>query len=153
MSKNENCLFGMRCESCGEEDALYIGYTMNAVLLTWDSGTDDIHGDLEFDGHSVATCPSCNWTGTVNDLYLAHDAHHGTSNGTPKMTTLQAAEAMTVHADAATTAIGDAAAAAYNELLVSWPNPTDDPSFDVAQMVRDIDAVMAELGRYRDLIA
>ena len=146
---NDNCLAGFRCPSCGEEDALYIGYTMDAVILTWDSGTDDIHGDLEYDGWSVATCPSCHWSGTVNDLYLAHDAEHGTSNGTRPVGPREAVEVLTAHADAAAGRHEDAAAAAYAVLREAWGDG-DRP--DVAGMVADIDRVIAALSRYRNLV-
>lgn len=146
---NDNCLAGMRCPGCGGEDSLYIGYTMDAVLLTWDSGTDDIHGDLEFDGHSVATCPSCGWSGTVNDLYLAHDAVHGTSNGVRPMGPQEAVEVLTTHADTAAGRHEAAAAAAYAVLWAAWG---DGEQPDVAGMVADIDRVIAALARYRGLV-
>ena len=56
---NTNCLVGLRCPQCKNENRLMIeGTSMFEVL---DDGTES-HGDVEWDDDSSAQCPVCHLT-------------------------------------------------------------------------------------------
>lgn len=72
--KNENCLAGMVCPKCGQEDKFIIEVT-TLVSLT-DDGTDPYDSDIrdysvDWTEDSFARCsdPECEWEGIVKDLY------------------------------------------------------------------------------------
>ena len=54
---NINCLKGVRCPSCGQEDRFII-LARVAVGVT-DDGTEDIGGDYEWDQDAPTTCREC----------------------------------------------------------------------------------------------
>lgn len=66
MSKNTNCLKGMRCPMCGHEDSFSIA--VNAVARMTDEGSDYIT-DIEYGDDSTVWCGGCGAVGKVGDLY------------------------------------------------------------------------------------
>ena len=63
--KNVNCLEGLMCPKCGQQDRFIIDAITSITLL--DDGVDKYEG-AEFDGSHTAGCPSCGWNGTVAEL-------------------------------------------------------------------------------------
>jgi hypothetical protein len=62
---NTNCLEGIKCPACGNEDRFRIAGT--AVFTVTDEGAED-HGDIEWDDDSYADCPDCFRHGTLKDF-------------------------------------------------------------------------------------
>ena len=62
---NTNCLEGIKCPACGNEDRFRIAGT--TVFIVTDEGTED-HGDIEWDDDSYADCPECFRHGTLKDF-------------------------------------------------------------------------------------
>lgn len=63
---NENCLAGLRCPRCGNEDRLLIGCKVMADVT---DGGADVFGDMEWDAGSPAACPACDQAGKLSDFY------------------------------------------------------------------------------------
>jgi len=69
---NTNCLEGLRCPNCGNEDELLVRAEM-WVSLT-DDGTDPFanstkhRGGVEYDENSDAACPECDYEGALKDF-------------------------------------------------------------------------------------
>lgn len=59
---NENCLKGIRCPECGQEDVFKILGT--AVFVVTDEGTDEFY-EAEWDDTSTTRCPECNFVGAM----------------------------------------------------------------------------------------
>lgn len=66
MSKNTNCLEGIRCPDCEQEDSFRI--MGSSVFTVEDDGTVD-HGDVEWDDDSWAFCPACEYEGKLGSFY------------------------------------------------------------------------------------
>lgn len=64
MTKNTNCLEGIRCPTpeCGQADSFWI--RASATFRFYDDGTDEYHS-VEYDDDAFAQCPACKTTGTV----------------------------------------------------------------------------------------
>ena len=64
MSKNTNCLEGIRCPECGQEDEFRIAGS--SIFTVVDDGIED-HGDVEYDDDSWALCPAfeCEYEGKL----------------------------------------------------------------------------------------
>ena len=62
---NTNCLEGIRCPDCGNEDAFYVEST--AVMYVTDEGAE-CRNDIEWDNDSHAVCPSCEKAGKLADF-------------------------------------------------------------------------------------
>lgn len=62
---NTNCLEGLRCPKCGNEDRFFI--IGGAQFEVTDDGSDTV-GDHEWDDHSPMSCPECNHEGKVRDF-------------------------------------------------------------------------------------
>lgn len=62
---NTNCLEGMKCPKCGQEDHFRI--TAEAVFDVFDDGTD-LFGDVEWGDESTAVCPNCMYITKVAQL-------------------------------------------------------------------------------------
>lgn len=69
MSKNTNCLEGLACPKCGQDDKLLI--TGVSVFEVIDDGTKD-HGEVEYDMNSPAACPvwDCGFAGDLGDFRI-----------------------------------------------------------------------------------
>ena len=65
-SGNTNCLAGMRCPECGQEDSLMIEATR--LFTVTDDGTEDGGNGLEWDDTNYCECPDCGDHGTVADF-------------------------------------------------------------------------------------
>jgi predicted RNA-binding Zn-ribbon protein involved in translation (DUF1610 family) len=62
---NENCLEGVKCPDCGNEDRFFIA--ANVMVDVTDSGAD-VEGDMEWDEKSFTRCPQCGMTGELRDF-------------------------------------------------------------------------------------
>jgi hypothetical protein len=62
---NTNCLEGIRCPKCGQEDEFRIACTMVCTVI--DDGTEKI-GDIEWDENSWCLCPRCEKDGKLKDF-------------------------------------------------------------------------------------
>ena len=62
---NTNCLAGIQCPDCGNEESFRIAATTIATVT--DDGTED-HGDMEWDDDSYAECTACHRHGTLKDF-------------------------------------------------------------------------------------
>jgi hypothetical protein len=59
---NENCLSGIRCPACGQQDRFKI--TALITCMVTDDGSEPV-GDHEWDGDSTTHCPECGFDGTL----------------------------------------------------------------------------------------
>ena len=60
--KNTNCLEGLACPKCGNDERLIIHG--QSAFEVCDDGTDG-HGDVEWDDGSHTRCPQCNFEGNL----------------------------------------------------------------------------------------
>lgn len=67
---NENCLEGIRCPKCRNEDVFHIVCTTYAVVK--DDGAEAF-GDMEWDDESRATCAECHQTGPLKEFRTKPD--------------------------------------------------------------------------------
>ena len=64
---NDNCLQGIRCRSCGNEDRFFISATVVADVT--DDGADIApQTDMEWDDSSSTRCPECGATGPLSEF-------------------------------------------------------------------------------------
>ncbi len=59
---NENCLEGIQCPQCGQQDHFLI--TGVSTFSVYDDGTDG-HGDVAWDDEAHTRCPACNYGGSL----------------------------------------------------------------------------------------
>ena len=65
---NENCLKGIKCPKCGNEDRLFIVATILADVT--DDGADIAkHSSVEWDCNSHARCPDCGESGPLSNFH------------------------------------------------------------------------------------
>jgi Zn ribbon nucleic-acid-binding protein len=64
---NENCLEGLRCPNCKQEDVLQIAGT--SLFRVVDDGTES-HEDVEWDDASFTRCPTCGFQGKLVDFRI-----------------------------------------------------------------------------------
>ena len=69
---NTNCLAGVKCPACGNEDTFRIEVTTMATVT--DDGAEVEHGDMEWDETSHAECASCLKYGTLSFFGAQRDA-------------------------------------------------------------------------------
>jgi Zn ribbon nucleic-acid-binding protein len=62
---NTNCLVGIKCPDCGNEDSFYIQST--AVMYVTDGGAE-CRGDTEWNDDSHTECPQCERSGKLADF-------------------------------------------------------------------------------------
>jgi hypothetical protein len=62
---NTNCLEGICCPKCGQEDQLRIAATISCLVT--DDGSDPV-GDHEWDDDSPTSCPECGFNGGLKDF-------------------------------------------------------------------------------------
>jgi len=67
---NENCLEGVKCPKCEQEDVFKIVGVSTFTVL--DDGTD-VHGDVEWDDDSTCTCGGCSWVARLGDFRKGPD--------------------------------------------------------------------------------
>lgn len=66
---NKNCLEGIRCPDCGNQDRFKVQATTIFELI--DDGTDG-HYDVEYNEDSYFECYSCGKHGTVKDFMIVN---------------------------------------------------------------------------------
>jgi hypothetical protein len=67
MTRNTNCLQGIRCPECRNDSSFYISTLVTAEV------TDDgaaAAGDMEWDGESPILCSDCEHSGTVTEFHV-----------------------------------------------------------------------------------
>lgn len=65
MSKNTNCLEGLKCPKCGYDESIHV---LSSVWVTvFDDGTEYHDCGPEYDDDSWADCPECNYHGKLVD--------------------------------------------------------------------------------------
>ena len=64
---NQNCLSGLRCPNCGNEEPLVIG--IHTLMRMLDKGSD-AHGDAEWNEESSCSCEACQYTGLIRDFRI-----------------------------------------------------------------------------------
>jgi hypothetical protein len=67
---NSNCLDGLRCPRCGQEDRLDI--VARVMCRVTDDGSEPF-GDHDWDDDSVAVCPGCGCDGRLGDFRVRPD--------------------------------------------------------------------------------
>jgi Zn ribbon nucleic-acid-binding protein len=65
-SKNTNCLEGMKCPKCGQEDTFKIA--ASCLFTVTDDGTQDEGNGHEWDDTNYCECSACGHHGTVADF-------------------------------------------------------------------------------------
>ena len=74
MSKNTNCLKGLRCPECNQEDEILVYASMWVSLK--DDGTDpyadstDNWGGADYDNDSDAGCLGCGFEGKLKEFEI-----------------------------------------------------------------------------------
>lgn len=63
---NTNCLEGIKCPECGQEDEFRIEVVMTAKVK--DEGVADVSGDTYWDKDSWCYCPQCEREGKVKEF-------------------------------------------------------------------------------------
>jgi hypothetical protein len=67
-SKNTNCLEGVKCPKCGQEDLFKIAASV--IVEVSDDGTEDQGGDYEWDQQAFCRCFECDHTGKLADFTI-----------------------------------------------------------------------------------
>jgi hypothetical protein len=67
-SKNINCLEGVKCPKCGQEDLFKIA--ANVIVEVSDDGTEDHVGDHEWDEQAFCQCCECHHAGKLADFTI-----------------------------------------------------------------------------------
>ena len=62
---NTNCLEGIKCPACGNEDRFRIAAT--SLFTVTDDGTED-YTEVDWDDDSYADCPECHRHGALKDF-------------------------------------------------------------------------------------
>ena len=75
MSKNTNCLEGLRCPACGNEDKLLVWATV--CMAVTDDGTDFYDDeikdrDADYCDEDPAECPACGRRGALWSFRTGH---------------------------------------------------------------------------------
>jgi len=65
---NTNCLEGMKCPKCGQENSLKIEAT--CIFTVTDDGTEDEGNGHEWGDTNYCECPDCEHHGTVADFTI-----------------------------------------------------------------------------------
>jgi len=72
--KNINCMLGLRCPKCGQDDELIVWAEVPVSLV--DDGTDP-HADSikglggpEWTEESITLCPECRWQSVMRDFCI-----------------------------------------------------------------------------------
>jgi|ERR1019366_1172169 hypothetical protein len=74
---NENCLEGVRCPACGNEDTFHIAVTTTAIVT--DDGAEVEHGDMEWDAASFTWCVNCPEHGPLSHFMARSEVPPGSS--------------------------------------------------------------------------
>ena len=72
MSNNTNCLEGIRCPECGQEDGFYIDVVIHATVYMTDNGYDEESGaEMDWDDDAFMRCGDCDHSGQARDFRTA----------------------------------------------------------------------------------
>ena len=65
---NTNCLEGLRCPKCAQEDRLLI----NAIVTcdVTDNGSEPVDENHFWNDLSLTTCPKCDYFGQLKEFYI-----------------------------------------------------------------------------------
>jgi hypothetical protein len=63
---NTNCLAGIRCPKCGNEEPFRI--EVSTLVLMYDNGSDVCGGDLNFNENSYIECIECGESGIAKQF-------------------------------------------------------------------------------------
>lgn len=75
VTKNENCLEGMRCPKCQSDGPFWIAATITAQVLMSDDGTVEERPEgTTWDDNSSCRCPECGFALVVGDFREAQSA-------------------------------------------------------------------------------
>jgi hypothetical protein len=77
---NTNCLEGVKCPACGNEDTFRIAVTTIAAVT--DDGAEVEHGDMDWNPTSYAECASCHEYGTLARFMAPRTPAEGGMPGT-----------------------------------------------------------------------
>jgi hypothetical protein len=69
---NTNCLEGIRCPHCGDEDAFRI--EAQVTVYVTDEGTEDQGGDYAWEDESPCQCAACKHGGTIKDFRIENQS-------------------------------------------------------------------------------
>ena len=70
MTVNSNCLQGMRCPKCGQNECFIITATRHCEVHLYEDGTDEsTYGSVDWEDTAPASCAECDWAGETKDLY------------------------------------------------------------------------------------
>ena len=67
---NTNCLEGIRCPTCGNEDRLFI--SSSCLFEVTDEGAEPLDANVEYGKDSHAICPVCDHRGLLEEFYISH---------------------------------------------------------------------------------
>jgi hypothetical protein len=67
-SKNTNCLEGVKCPKCGQEDLFKIAASVIGEVC--DDGTEDQDGGYEWDQQAFCQCCECDHAGKLADFTI-----------------------------------------------------------------------------------
>ncbi len=62
---NHNCLKGIRCPNCGQEDRFFITALITCEVT--DDGSEPV-GNHYWDAGAYTQCPECEYQGTLKDF-------------------------------------------------------------------------------------
>ena len=92
---NTNCLDGVKCPACGNEDTFRIEVTTMATVT--DDGAEVEHGDMKWDETSYAECDDCAECGKLSHFKADSEAPPGSPP--PPPTLLAALDSLLSHID------------------------------------------------------
>lgn len=75
---NVNCLEGIRCPACGNEDRFLIEATL--IMVVTDDGTMPVSGDICWDDDSYAECSDCRVPAKLGDFQTVAESRPRTNS-------------------------------------------------------------------------
>jgi hypothetical protein len=87
-TNNTNCLEGVKCPKCGQEDAFKI--EGSCIFTVTDDGTEDEGNSHEWDDTNYCECPECGHHGTVGDFTIEEWGKEKELRGPDLLTAAQA---------------------------------------------------------------
>lgn len=85
---NTNCLEGVKCPKCGQEDLFKIA--AHVICEVSDDGTEDHLGDHEWDQQSFCQCCECDHAGKLADFTIEEWGKEKEPRGPDLLTAAQA---------------------------------------------------------------
>ena len=75
---NKNCLAGVKCPKCGALEPFRIH--AQVIVRVYDSGTENISGDIDWNDDSSIVCDACEFSGTVNSFIEGGEEENDTTD-------------------------------------------------------------------------